>query len=239
MEVAAHQGTVSPVTSLWQEIFQLLSSEDHRRRERTYWSSSHWIESKDTGQKSRKLRQAEYKQRQWDGKPNLDLEWAATAPITSLLSAAKLSWVSLCYLASSLLGYQIWVLHMYYISSPNCASGTGFVEEKSSIDRGMVFWMIQTLLIFIIYCVYFIFINGKESACNERPRFNSWVGWRPLGEGIVHYCGILAWIIPRMRPGGLVHGVTELQRANTYFLLLHQLPQIVRLDPRGWKGFPA
>ena len=41
------------------------------------------------------------------------------------------------------------------------------MEEKSSVDRGMVFWMIQAHYLFLLFIVYFIFINGKESACNE------------------------------------------------------------------------
>ena len=41
------------------------------------------------------------------------------------------------------------------------------MEEKSSMDRGMVFWMIQAQYLFLLFIVYFISINGKESACNE------------------------------------------------------------------------
>ena len=136
---------------------------------------------------------------------------------------------------------QIWgSAHVLYKQSPTLlAPGTGFMEEKSSVDRGMVFWMIQAHYLFLLFIVYFIFINGKESACNEGdPGSIPGLGRSP-GEGNGHLLQYSCLDNPTDRGAwrATVHGVTQLhttERLTLISIITSAPPQTVRLDPRGW-----
>ena len=103
------------------------------------------------------------------------------------------------------------------------------MEEKSSMDRGMVFWMIQAHYLFLLFIVYFISINGKESACNEGDPGSVLGLGRSPGEGNGHLLQYSCLENPTDRGAwrATVHGVTECtQLSDEYlFLLLHQLHQ--------------
>ena len=81
---------------------------------------------------------------------------------------------------------------------------SNILKENAFLSFFFFFFLMWTFFFFLRASLVTQMVDGKESACYRRPRFDPWVEKIPLEKEMATYSSVLAWRSPWLEePGGL------------------------------------